>query len=107
MTDAKYWGLCFPARLGLVYLAKETEGSDPNWLQWGALGLSITWMFDLQPNKETGYFGGPMWWRGPVHKMHAAMLGAYALKDDWRILAADTALGAVSYLTLKPKNSRL
>ena len=89
-----FWLVCIPVRTSLAVLA--LRGDRPI-LRTGAAVVGARWLLGYEMAVE-GVFGGPAWWRDE-RALHGALWATYAATGDGRLLVADTAFGALNWLT--------
>jgi len=85
-----FWSGCLPARLAVAAVAMYRP--QP-WMQAAAAVPAAVWLSGAVEDKQTGYFGGDVWW-APHRKTHGLMWAGYAITGRAEILAADALLGA-------------
>lgn len=74
----------------------RTAMQDTPLLRVYASVASYRWLSGYY-SSHVGAFGGVAWWKDQ-RQMHAALFTMYAVSNDWRFLAADTAFGALNWI---------
>jgi hypothetical protein len=97
---------CIPARLALVYLAKNMSIKYLPLLGYITLiiGISFAYLF-LSGTRQTGaeVFGDKIWWNNlrPIHSLFYLMFSYYAINkmsEGWVYLLYDVIFGLFSFL---------
>jgi len=85
-----FWGVCIPLRLTIATNAGTLT-------RVFAAVIGTRWLAGLENGNE-GLFGGPAWW-ADERPAHGALWSAYALTGARQFLFADTAFGALNWLS--------
>ena len=102
MRTVLFWGVCIPARLFMAWLGGSkwsmyvrlfTGVIGPRWIIGWANPYSLF-------HKDTGFFGGPVWWKDE-RIYHGMLFTTYALSGDAIYLWADAAFGAANWIYSK------
>ncbi len=88
-----FWLVCIPVRTSIAIIALK---EDRPMLRTGAALVGARWLLGYEMAVE-GVFGGPAWWKDE-RVLHGALWTGYAVTGDGRLLAADTAFGALNWL---------
>lgn len=88
-----FWLVCIPVRTGIAIMA--LRGKHEPVLRTGAAVIGARWLLGYEMAVE-GVFGGPAWWKDQ-RQLHGALWSMYAATGDGRLLAADTAVGAMNW----------
>jgi len=89
---AIFWLGCIPARTLATYLAARKQ----QWLRVVAGAIGVTWLSGSVTSRVGAFGGHAFWW--DERPLHGALWLGYAVLDEWRLLALDTAFGAANWL---------
>ncbi len=96
---ALFWGVCIPTRLAIASQA------DKPVIRATAAVISYRWLSGLEDG-HIGAFGGVAWW-AKQRELHGLLWAVYAVTGDGRALYADTAFGALNWLSAADKTKRM
>lgn len=105
--------VCIPIRLLMAYLVKQMPLKYIKYTGgiFALIGGSFILSYiNYNPQKDTGAFGGKIWWNN-MRAFHGCMYLLYSIlsirynKNVWEILTLDPAFGVLAYFILNKKTS--